>query len=49
MWLRFFIHKLKKYLRKLKIARKITPAHIRSVEIGQMNWTTIFQLLDKTI
>ncbi len=49
IWLRFFIHKLKKYLRKLKIARMITPAHIRSVEIGQTNWNTIFQLLDKTI
>ena len=49
MWLRFFIHKLKKYLRTLKIARKITPVHMRSVEIGQTNWNTIFQLLDKTI
>ena len=49
MWLRFFIHKIKKYLRVLRILKKINAGHIRSVEIGETHWTTIFHSLDKTI
>jgi hypothetical protein len=49
MWLRFFIHKIKKYLRQFAIARKINAGHIRSVEIGETHWTTIFHSLDKSI
>jgi len=49
MWLRLFINKIKKYLRVYKIARKITPDHIRSVEIGESHWTGIFLTLDKSI
>ena len=49
VWLRLFINKIKKYLRVYKIARKITPNHIRSVEIGETHWSDVFYLLDKSI
>lgn len=49
IWIRFFIHKIKKYLRILKISKCITIKHIRSVELGQYHWRTIFDILDKSI
>ena len=49
IWIRIFISKVKKYLRVLRILKKILPKHIRSIENGETHWNTIFHILDKSI
>ena len=49
IWIRIFISKVKKYLRVLRILKKILPKHIRSIENGEAHWNTIFHILDKSI